>query len=120
MSSTTAFFAGSMTATEFGRTATALLLRECPNARAAATAIPPRIVAPTKRGHRRRSGSKEGRILAQNRLLKLLESRAGLETQLALQRNAAFAVDLERLGLLPAPVQRRHQLTAKTLPEGML
>ena len=122
MSPTTLASAGSITATECGYTVTGAATPEPPrvasNAAAAATAT---RTAAASGNQRRRSlepvggggGSgrrAEGGILLQDRPFELAERRPRLDPELGAERDAAVAVDLERLGLAAGPVERRHQL----------
>ena len=58
--------------------------------------------------------------MAQDRRLELTEERRRLQTQLFPQHALELAVDLERFGLPAAAVEGEHELTAKTLPHGVL
>jgi hypothetical protein len=62
----------------------------------------------------------QSRILAEDRPLELLQSRAGLDPQLVDERSARVLVGVERLGLATGAVQRRHQVPAQALPERVL
>ena len=63
-----------------------------------------------------RSGA-GGRLLAQNRLLELLERRARIDAELLDERAARVPVDVERLRLPPRAVEREHELGAEALAE---
>ena len=70
----------------------------------------------------RRGGLRQiqGRVLAEDRQLKLPELRARLNRQLLGKQRAPGAVGFQRLGLAAGPVQREHQLPAEPLAQGML
>ena len=57
-------------------------------------------------------------ILLQHLSLELLQLRPGVESELV-GGDPRRAVDLERLGLATAAVERKHQLTAQPLAEGV-
>lgn len=58
--------------------------------------------------------------MTQNRPLELPQRRRGLDPELLTERAPAFAVDGERVGLAPAPVERDHQLASQPLAERMI
>ena len=58
--------------------------------------------------------------MAQDRGLELTEERRWLQTQLFPQHAPELVVGLQRFGLPAAAVKGEHELTAKTLPHGML
>ena len=58
-------------------------------------------------------------ILAQHAPLELLQLRRGVEAELVGEREPGGPVDLERLGLAAAAVQRKHQLAAQPLAQRM-
>ena len=62
----------------------------------------------------------ERRILAQDRLLELLELLAGLEPELVREYALGLAIRAERFCLTPRAIEREHQLAAQALPERML
>jgi hypothetical protein len=62
-------------------------------------------------------GAIEGGILMQNGLVHRAKLRSGLDADLVRERLACLAVGLERLGLAPAAVERKHQLAAQPLTE---
>ena len=64
---------------------------------------------------RRRLGSCEARILLQDRPLQLLQCGARVEAELFRQGFAGVAVDLERLGLAAAAVERDQPLLEESL-----
>ena len=68
----------------------------------------------------RRSLTAQRRILAQDRLLELLERRARLQAELLHEPRSGRPVDLERLGLAPAAVERQHAQRVKTLAQRVL
>jgi len=62
----------------------------------------------------------QGRVLAEDRQLELLELRARLDRQLLGQQRPPGTVGFQRLGLAAGPVEREHQLPAEPLAQGML
>ena len=56
-------------------------------------------------------------VAVENRELELLQARARVKPELLRQRAPELLVDLERLGLPTGPVQREHQLSARTFAE---
>jgi len=58
--------------------------------------------------------------VAQDRLLQAMQLRRGFESQLLVQPHAAACVDLQRVGLAAAPIQRPHQQTDQPLARRML
>jgi hypothetical protein len=66
-----------------------------------------------------RRGGERG-VLEEDRALELLESRAGVDSQLVAQSRPRVAERLERLGLSARPVEREHELTSKALAQRML
>ena len=62
----------------------------------------------------------ERRILAQDRLLELLQRRAWLDPQLVHQQPPPLAVPVERLRLPPRAIEGEHQLGARALPQRLL
>jgi hypothetical protein len=52
--------------------------------------------------------------------LQLLEAGAGVKPEFLGQTVAQILIDVQRLGLAPAAVQRQHQLTAQALAQGVL
>ena len=66
-------------------------------------------------GDRQRRG--EGRILGQDGPLEPLELRPGLQPELAREQPAAVPVDLQRVALPAAAVEREHRLAAQALAQ---
>ena len=64
------------------------------------------------RGRQRQSG-----VVAEDRLFKRPQLRAGLDPDLFDQPPAPLAVALECIGLAPVAVERQHQLTPQLLVE---
>ena len=60
---------------------------------------------------------RELRILPQDPSLQLLQLRRRVEPELVGEREPRRAVDLERLGLPAAAIERKHQLAAQPLAE---
>lgn len=60
---------------------------------------------------------RQRRFLAKDRLLELLQGRAGLDAQLVDEQTARVPIDLERLGLSTGTVERSHQRRAKPLTQ---
>ena len=58
--------------------------------------------------------------MAQDRPLELLERRARLQAELLHEARTGRPVDLERLGLATAPVERQHAQRVKTLAQRVL
>jgi hypothetical protein len=61
----------------------------------------------------------ERRVMAQDRALQLLQTRAGLDPELLAECPPRAPVRLERLCLTTTPVESEHQLGAQALPVGM-
>ena len=61
----------------------------------------------------------EGGVLAQDRLLELLQRPARLDPELLRQRPPGVPVGLERVGLPAAAIEREHQLSPEPLAERM-
>ena len=59
-------------------------------------------------------------IVAEDLLLELPERGPWLDAELVDEHASPFAVDPKGLGLTPAPVQREHELRARTLVERLL
>src|SRR4029453_7140628 len=59
-------------------------------------------------------------ILAENRLVELAQLPARLDAELVDERPPCVLVDVERLGLPTAPVEREHQQRTEPLTERML
>jgi hypothetical protein len=57
------------------------------------------------------------KLLAEDRLLELLERRARVDPELLDERSARVPVDLERLRLAARAVEREHELGAEALAE---
>src|SRR5207248_2814050 len=57
-------------------------------------------------------------ILAEDRRLKVAQSPARLDSELAREPAARRLQGIERLGLPPRPVEREHALRAQALPAG--
>ena len=64
-------------------------------------------------GRRFRSG--EARVLPEDRPLQLLQGRARIEAEILREGLAGFAIDLERVGLAAAAVEREHPLLEEPL-----
>jgi hypothetical protein len=62
----------------------------------------------------------ERRILAEDRLLEAPQLGAGLDAELVDQRAARVAVDVERLRLAAAAIERQHQLATRAFAERVL
>ena len=62
----------------------------------------------------------QGRVLAQNRLLELVQGRARLDAELVDEQPPRLPIDLEGLGLPARAVEGAHELRAKPLAERML
>ena len=56
-------------------------------------------------------------ILSEDRLLEVLQGAARLDAELLDEHPPRLGVDLQRLGLTAAAVQRKHQLTARALTQ---
>ncbi len=61
----------------------------------------------------------EPRVLLENVPLEALERPAGVDPELVDERSTCLLIDLERLRLAPAAVEREHQLRAKPLMESV-
>ncbi len=59
-------------------------------------------------------------VLAQDRLLELLQRRARVDPELVHERPARVLVGVERLGLPPGAVERQHLLPAQALSQRVL
>ncbi len=70
-------------------------------------------------GYLVRGRAVERRVLPENRLLESADRGTGLDAELIDEGAAPFAVDLERCRLLPAAIEREHQLRAEALVERM-
>ena len=64
-----------------------------------------------------RCGARKRLVLGEDRLLELLELRAGLEAELGDERLARVRVRVERVRLTPGAVEREHQLCAQPLAQ---
>ena len=64
----------------------------------------------------RRGGRLERRVLPEDRIVQLPQRLAWLHGQLVDEQPARLPVELERLGLAPAAVQREHALGSQALP----
>ena len=73
----------------------------------------------SRRGPRAR-GSRQRRIVLENRLLKLPQLLAGLEPELVRQEPPPLAVHLESLRLPPRAVEGEHELCSATLSQRLL
>ena len=62
----------------------------------------------------------ERRVVAQDRLLQALQLRRGLEPELLIQPPPPARVDLERVALAPAAIQRQHQQADQPLTRRIL
>ena len=98
-----------------------------PVARTIPAAAPPaRARASVPRRTRRRLGQTSGRrppsvgILAQDRLLQLAQRLPRLDAELLDEAPPRLAVDSERLGLPPRPIEGEHLLSPHALSQGML
>ena len=77
-------------------------------------------VADNRPADRALLGRRERGVVAQDRALELLQRRARLDPELLHEQPPPLAVGRERVRLAPGPVQRRHQLTARLLPQRLL
>ena len=68
---------------------------------------------------RRRVDEVEPRILHENVPLEALERPAGVDPELVDERPTRLLIDLERLRLAPAAVEREHQLRGEPLMESV-
>jgi len=68
----------------------------------------------------RRRGGREARLLPEDRPLQLLQGRAGVEAELLGQNKTGVPVDLERLRLAAAAVEREQPLLEEPLAVRML
>ena len=57
-----------------------------------------------------RAGAQEPDLLPQDRAVKLLERRTGIDPQFLHERAACVLVDLQRLGLPSGAVEREHEV----------
>ena len=62
----------------------------------------------------------ELRIVIEDRLMETLEIRARFETQVLDQQPSCLAIDLERFGLTPGPIERKHLLGTHPLSQRVL
>ena len=74
-------------------------------------------LAGPRRRHAR--GLIEAAVLAENPLMQLSQPAARLDAELLGERGARGPVDLERLALTPAAIEREHELTSEPLAEGV-
>jgi len=65
-------------------------------------------------------GEGERRIVPEDRLLELAELGPRLDPELGDERLAGRAVRVERVDLPPRPVEREHQLLARTVAQRVL
>src|SRR6516162_4725981 len=59
----------------------------------------------------------EARVLAEDRLLQLLQLRSWVEAELLLQGTTEAPIRRERVGLAAAAVERQHELAVKPLAQ---
>ena len=62
----------------------------------------------------------QGRVMAKDRLLELVQGRARLDAELLDEQPPRLAIDLERLGLATRAVERLHERRSQPLAERML
>ena len=63
---------------------------------------------------------RQGRVMAKDRLLELLQGRARLDAELVDEQPPRLAIDLERLGLATRAVERLHEHGPQPLAEWVL
>ena len=83
-------------------------------------ALDPEVEEEGGGGERPLGGDRERVVLAEDRLLELLEAGARLDSELVEEGGARRPVRVERLGLATRAVEREHQLRAERLAQRVL